>query len=226
MQRYPETVASESPDHGPTVRNRVKTGGMLLALAAAVTAGTFLTARHNGWGAHARPVAHVAVVSAIQAGSGAADVPATVPVARQRSRPLTSPTLYLTGSDAEAATAQAELDAAGTMMRTGGGSAATVIVVSPGDDATMRQAIDDQNRARATFGLPVIAVVYLRTATTATGNTTSPAQRAIADENGLRVSLGLPEITAVDTDQVARQAIADENQLRVSLGLPELTALD
>lgn len=226
MQSFLGPVISESPDDGVTRRSRGKTGGMLLALAAAVTAGTILTARHNGWEWHAHPVMRAAVVRTAQPVGGAATIPAAAPVLQRSSRLLAGPTLYLTGTAGEAATAQAELDGAARMIQGSAPMSTVAAIVAPGEEAELRQAINDQNRIRATLSLPEIVVMDLRAPASETTNAATSAQQAIADENRLRVSLGLPELTGIDTERVARQAIADENQLRSSLGLPELNEAD
>jgi hypothetical protein len=192
MQSHPRTVASESKESSDAVRNRVKIGGMVLALAAVVTVGAFVTARHNDLGAQSHAATRVAV-SAAQAGEGGAKRPAISAVVHATSQAPTGPTLYLTDSVSEATNAQAELESAARLDRVGGAPASTVLVTALGDATAAYQAIADENILRATLHLPEIAVVDLRTAG-----------------------------SGADPSTVARQAIADENQLRASLGLPEL----
>lgn len=203
MQSYPRSATVESrkeespqqpPQHGDTGRSRVMVGGMVLALAAAVTAGVVLTARHNGWGANARPGERPAVVSAAHTDDSAAQPAASGAVISYPNRLPAPATVYLTSDAVAAGAARAELDAAVVAARTGQAPSSIVTVVPPGEVAQAFQTIADENRTRPSLNLPEIAVVDLRSSSTGPTAAAVLALRAIADENSLRVSLGLPEI--------------------------------
>jgi hypothetical protein len=169
MQRNPEPATSASLDQRSTTWDRVKTGSVMLALAAAVTAGAALTARHNGWGTQTH-------TAAVQRGAAAAVRSATALRIGHGSPQLVRPTLYLTGSVEEAARAQAALEAAVVTSHMSDAGAATVTVVPPDETVAAYQAIEYENRTRVSVDLPEITVVDLRT----------PSISAGADDSSLR----------------------------------------
>jgi hypothetical protein len=198
MQSHPHTATStslESLNHGDSLRDRARTGGLVLALAAVVTVGAFATARHNGWGANARPAAHLAAVRAAQPAGSPAQTALTGVVPRA-SLPPSAPTVYLVDSARQATDDQTELAAASLITRVAQTPASTVTIVAPDEAAEVFQAVADENQTRAALHLPEIVVVDLRPDQDTADSAKLAARQAIADENQLRASLGLPELPA------------------------------
>ena len=151
------SIAVPSPRRGP--------GRLLIGLAAAavaVAAGVGLWQAERGGDATETAVAPV-TTGAPSAGVRSAD---------------TTPTLYIVGSQAEAATAQAFINEADAVRAHLGETSLVeqVVVVSGAERDAFLQSMREQDGIRAALGLPSIRVVELGAPSTAPAGTTAGTQ--------------------------------------------------